>query len=88
MTKKELLDKMAKDGGLTIKAADEALELVVNALKDSIRDGGTIPIRGFGTFSLKSVPARECRNPKTGEKIKVPAKQRPLWKPSKDFLGD
>jgi integration host factor subunit beta len=88
MSKKELIERMAKMGNMTIKEAEAALELVLDVLKESLRDGKMIPIRSFGSFGVKSVSAREGRNPSTGEKISIPAKKRPYWKPAKDFLNN
>ena len=88
MTKKEFIEKVARTGDMTIKEADAALELVLNTLKESVQGGDTISFRGFGTFGVKSVAAREGRNPQTGEKITIPAKKRPFWKPAKELLGN
>ena len=86
MTKSELIQQLA-DNSPAIPRKD--MELVVNVIFDSMRDalvdGERIEIRGFGSFSVKHRDAREGRNPKTGEVVKVAPKRVPFFKVGKEL---
>ena len=62
-------------------AVDELLELIV----EEVRKGGKVKIRGFGKFYLKETSPRTARNPRTGERVEVPARKVFAFKPSKDI---
>ena len=83
MNKKELIDTVSSKAEITKKEADQ----VVNAVLDSIIEGlsteGKVILPGFGSFEVRTRTAREGRNPRTGEKIKVDAKRAPAFKPGK-----
>lgn len=74
MTKAELIEKMAKDAGISKTAATAALnsftEGVTKALK---KKNGKVTLVGFGTFSKTRRKARKGRNPQTGDPIKIKA---------------
>ncbi|MCF0223609.1 MAG: HU family DNA-binding protein [Fibrobacter sp.] len=73
MNKQELIDAiLAKDTELESKAAaGRALEAVLEAVAEGVKQDGSVQLIGFGTFQVKTRPAREGRNPSTGEKIKI-----------------
>lgn len=83
MNKKELIDTVAAKSEITKKDA----EVIVTATLDSIIEGlsseGKVILPGFGSFEVRTRTAREVRNPRTGEKIKVEAKRAPAFKPGK-----
>ena len=83
MNKKELIDTVSSKAEITKKEADQ----VVNAVLDSIIEGlsteGKVILPGFGSFEVRTRTAREGRNPRTGEKIKVDAKRAPAFTPGK-----
>ena len=83
MNKKELIETVSSKAEITKKEADQ----VVNAVLDSIIEGlsteGKVILPGFGSFEVRTRTAREGRNPRTGEKIKVDAKRAPAFKPGK-----
>lgn len=83
MNKTELARKIATEKEITIKAATEAIETVVNTIADTLVDGEEIKIAGFGTFSVVERAAREGRNPATGETIQIEASKSPKFKASK-----
>ena len=85
MNKKELVRAIANKCGITLKEAGEALEGCIGAITDSLKAGESVQISGFGTFEVKSKPAREGINPKTGEKIKIAACKVPAFKAGKAF---
>ena len=74
MNKNELIRAIANKVGITLKDADLVLDGVIGAITDGLNDGGKVQISGFGTFELKSKPAREGINPLTKEPLKIPAK--------------
>jgi DNA-binding protein HU-beta len=73
MTKAELVGKMANAGGITKSQAEKAVDGFVSAVSGALASGDKITLVGFGTFSVGSRSQREGRNPRTGEKIKIPA---------------
>jgi DNA-binding protein HU-beta len=84
MTKAELVEKMAKDAGITKTAAGQALasftEGVTKALK---KKDGKVTLVGFGTFSKVRRKARKGRNPQTGDTIKIKARNAVKFKAGK-----
>jgi integration host factor subunit beta len=86
MTKSELIARLAeRNPRLTGRDADEAVKLILEMLGDSLSQGGRIEIRGFGSFCLNYRPARTGRNPKSGQKVEVPAKYVPHFKAGKEL---
>ncbi|MFZ0930841.1 MAG: HU family DNA-binding protein [Syntrophobacteraceae bacterium] len=73
MTKAELVAKIASEGGIIKSQAEKALDGFVSAVSAALSGGDKITLVGFGTFSVGSRAQREGRNPRTGEKIKIPA---------------
>lgn len=77
MTKRELIEVVSKKANLTSKAARDAVQAVINSIRDSLKRGEKVVITGFGTFSIRKRVARTGRNPKTGEKITIEARKAP-----------
>lgn len=73
MTKKELIEKVAVDAEITKKAAELAVDSVLNGIETSLVEEGKITFVGFGTFEVRERAAREGRNPKTGETMTIAA---------------
>jgi DNA-binding protein HU-beta len=73
MTKAELVAKVASESGIAKSQADKAVDGFVSAVSDALSGGEKITLVGFGTFSVGKRSQREGRNPRTGEKIKIPA---------------
>lgn len=65
--------------------AEEVVELVFNKMIERINKGEQVSIAGFGIFSKKEARARDARNPKTGEKVKVPAHFKMKFAPAKSL---
>ena len=70
---------------LLAKDTDNVVRVILDALSNVLSKGGRVEIRGFGTFSLNYRPPRQGRNPKTGDKVKVPAKYVPHFKSGKEL---
>ncbi len=85
MTKAELVEEVAGMTRLTKKHAEIVVNTVFESIVDSLRSGDKIELRGFGSFRIRARGARVARNPKTGDRVKVPAKQIPYFKPGKEL---
>jgi integration host factor subunit beta len=85
MTKAELVDEVARIVQLTKKQAETIVNIVFDSIVESLRSGQKIELRGFGSFRLRSRKSRTGRNPKTGEKVEVPSKKIPYFKPGKEL---
>jgi|Deesub1362A_J573_1020465.scaffolds.fasta_scaffold01546_6 DNA-binding protein HU-beta len=82
MTKMDMINKIAKDAGISKAAARAALESFVEMCVKEVKVGRPFRVAGLGTFSLKKTKARKGVNPATGEPIKIKAKKRMAFKPS------
>ncbi|MDY0012816.1 MAG: integration host factor subunit beta [Rhodocyclaceae bacterium] len=86
MTKSELIVRLAERfPQLVAKDADFAVKMILDAMTDTLSQGGRIEIRGFGSFALNYRPPRVGRNPKSGEKVRVPEKHVPHFKAGKEL---
>ena len=85
VTKKELIELVAKKGNLTNKASKEAIKIFLNAIRDALKRNEKVILTGFGTFSLRARKARKGRNPKTGATITIPARNAPGFTPGKSL---
>lgn len=83
MTKKDLVELVAKKANLTNKASRESVDALLNGIRDSLKRGEKVVITGFGTFSIRNREARSGRNPKTGERITISARKAPGFTPGK-----
>ncbi len=75
MNKGELIEKVAKNSGLSKTDAEKALKSILDAIAEAVGKGDKVTLIGFGTFSVSERAAREGRNPQTGETIQIPAKK-------------
>ncbi len=86
MTKSELIERLSTASGTVNK---KEAELIVNTIFDSIGDalvdGDRVEIRGFGSFTIRERDAREARNPKSGEVVRIPNKKTPFFKTGKEL---
>jgi len=81
MTRTDLIAALAaRFPSLTPKDAEAAVKIILGALSDSLAAGNRVEIRGFGSLGLRSRKPRIGRNPKSGEKVEVPAKCVPYFK--------
>jgi integration host factor subunit beta len=86
MTKSELIARLAERfPQLVAKDADFAVKMILDAMSDALVRGDRIEIRGFGSFALNYRPPRTGRNPKSGDKVSVPAKWVPHFKAGKEL---
>ena len=86
MTKSDLIARLAERfPQLVAKDADFAVKMILDAMSEALVRGDRIEIRGFGSFALNYRPPRVGRNPKSGEKVSVPAKWVPHFKAGKEL---
>lgn len=86
MTKKDLTIKIAEKMGLNLSAVTPIVEHLLTEIQNSVAQGETIYLRGFGNFYLKHVKARKGRDIKRRTTIELPATTRPAFKVSKEFV--
>jgi integration host factor subunit beta len=86
MTKSELIARLSEHfPQLVASDAELAVKMILDAMATSLAEGQRIEIRGFGSFGLNYRPPRVGRNPKSGEKVQVPAKYVPHFKAGKEL---
>ena len=85
MTKAELVEEVARVATLTKKHSEVIVDTVFQSIVDALQRGEKIELRGFGSFRLRRRESRKGRNPKTGDKVDVPPKQVPYFKPGKEL---
>ena len=83
MNRQELVDKIAADAGITKKAANLALNAVIDGITLALEKGDKVSLVGFGTFKVAKRNARVGVNPRTKEKINIAARKVPVFKAGK-----
>src|ERR1700686_1078008 len=85
LTKADLIEEVLRITELPRKESETIVETIFDSIIESLQKGDKIEIRGFGSFRTRNRRGRIGRNPKTGEKVEVPAKKIPFFKPSKEL---
>jgi integration host factor subunit beta len=85
LTKADLIEEVLRITELPRKESETIVETIFDSIIESLQKGEKIEIRGFGSFRTRQRRGRVGRNPKTGEKVEVPPKQIPFFKPSKEL---
>jgi len=83
MNKAEFIEAVATKADLSKQDAGSAVDAVLDSLTDAMKGGDQVTLIGFGTFLVRDRPARDGRNPRTGETIKIPASKMPSFKAGK-----
>jgi DNA-binding protein HU-beta len=83
LNKASLADVVHEVVGGPKAQAERAVDSVVDAIINTLKEGGEVSVAGFGIFSTKQRAARTARNPKTGEPVDVPAMRVPKFRPAK-----
>ncbi len=89
MTKADIVSAVYEKVGLSKKEATDIVEIVLDTIKDTLKEGEMVKIAGFGNFVIRNKGARKGRNPKTGENIEITPRKVVTFKPSmifKDFV--
>ena len=82
MNKADIISRMAESADITKVQADKALDGLLEAIQNGLKDGGKVVFVGFGTFSVVERKARTGRNPRTGEVIQIPESKAVKFTPS------
>ena len=86
MNRSELLQALARaNPELRGDDVERILDVFFDEIAQRLAQGGRVELRGFGAFSTRARAPRRGRNPRTGEKVEVPGKQVPFFKPGKDI---
>jgi len=86
MTKSELVEKiMETNGFLNRKESELVVNIIFDSMAKALKNGDKVEIRGFGSFTVREREAREARNPKNGEIVKISAKRTPFFKTGKEL---
>ncbi|MFM2478444.1 HU family DNA-binding protein [Celerinatantimonas sp. MCCC 1A17872] len=83
MNKAQLVDKIASGADMSKAAAGRVLDSMLEVISESLKEGDSISIIGFGTFQTRERAARSGRNPQTGQEIEIPAARVPAFKAGK-----
>ena len=85
MTKAALVEEVARVADLTKKHSEVIIDTVFRSIIGALKRGEKIELRGFGSFRLRRREPRKGRNPKTGDRVDVPSKRVPYFKPGKEL---
>ncbi len=83
MNKADFIGAVANEAELSKAEAARAVDAVIDVIKKALKNGETISLVGFGTFQVRERAAREGRNPRTGDTIKIDASKIPSFKAGK-----
>ena len=83
MNKGDLVAAVAGDAGVSKSQAQAAVDSVFSNIEGTLADGGRVALVGFGTFSVSRRSARQGRNPRTGDAIRIPARKVARFTPGK-----
>jgi nucleoid DNA-binding protein len=82
-TKKELINRVAEETGTRQVLVKCVVHQFFDEIVTELGKGNRLEFRNFGVFETKNTPARMAHNPKTFEKVRVPAKHRVTFKPGR-----
>lgn len=85
MNKTELIAAVAEKAGLTKKDVEKTITATLETIKEVVAEGDKVQVVGFGTFEARQRNQREGQNPRTGEKVIIPATTVPAFKAGKAF---
>jgi DNA-binding protein HU-beta len=86
MNKAELVSKVAESTNQSKTLTRDVLDKFLEAVGDTLSAGNNIEIRGFGSFKVKKRKAQVARNPRTGERVNIPSRFVPAFKPSRNLV--
>jgi len=85
VNKGELIKQMADGAGITLKDAESALKVALDGIKKALKGNDKVTLVGFGTFSVSKRKARMGRNPRTGEALKIKARNIPKFSAGREL---
>jgi len=80
MTRKDLIDRVAKEFGLKKKDAEAIVKFIFREIAEAVKRGERVSIQGFGAFELRELGTRKIFNPRTKEFVKVPSRRKIVFK--------
>ena len=87
MIKQDIVARVSGKMGMTKVRAEAAIDCVIDALKNAMKEGERIELRGFGVFVVKPRKSGIGRNPRTGAEVPIPPGKTVRYKPGKDVRG-
>ena len=85
MTKADLVEEVVRVSNVSKKHAEIIVNTVFSSIVDALQHDDKIELRGFGSFRVRRRRSRQGRNPKTGDRVEVPEKRIPYFKPGKEL---
>ena len=85
MIKVDIINEVSTPASITKLKAEQAVEAVLDAMKNSMKRGERIELRGFGVFQVKPRKRGIGRNPRTGKEVRIPPGRTIRFKPGKDL---
>ena len=86
MNKTELINKVAEKAGMKKGRVGTVINAMIESIEEALQKGEKVGIVGFGTFAVAKRAAREARNPRTGETLRIPEKKVVRFRPGKDLM--
>ena len=83
MNKQELIESIAASADINKTSAGRALDAMIDSVTDALKEGDSVVLVGFGTFTVRDPAARTGRNPQTGDEIQISAAKVPAFKAGK-----
>ncbi|MFP4083439.1 MAG: HU family DNA-binding protein [Desulfonatronovibrio sp.] len=85
MNKSELIRSLAEERDISIDEATDIVSIFFDSMKEALKNGDRVEIRGFGSFKIKEYKPYQGRNPKTGEVVEVSPKKLPFFRAGKEL---
>jgi len=83
LNKQELIESIAASADINKTSAGRALDAMIDSVTDALKEGDSVVLVGFGTFTVRERAARTGRNPQTGDEIQISAAKVPAFKAGK-----
>lgn len=87
MNRSDLIERIAEENNLSLPVAERLIRTVFGSMAETLKAGGRIEVRGFGSFEVRSYGAYVTRNPKTGKTMEIREKKSPFFKVGKELRG-
>ena len=81
MTRKDLIDKVAKEFGLKKKDAEAIVKFIFQEIAETVKKDERVSIQRFGSFELRELKERKIRNPRSGEAVRIPTRKKVVFIP-------
>ncbi len=88
MTKADIVNEISKSTGIEKLMVQKTVEAFMDSVKDSLKNGDNVYLRGFGSFIVKKRAEKTARNISKNTTIKIPAHYIPAFKPAKTFVTE